>query len=556
MRKKEYSIDKKNKIKVVRTILESIILVVLAVVIIKALFTFTHYVPYAKASSNDEGFIAISYFGVDRNGTDTLISTKNLDAQLKALKDNGYETVTQQDIIDYYKKGKKLPEKSLFLMFEDGRNDTAIFAQKIMEEYNYKATIFTYANEIDGRNPKFLKGDDLNELTKSTFWELGTNGYRLAYINVFDKHKKYLGNMTSEEFVKKSSEINRDYNHYLMDYIRDGDGIPAESYDDMQERFDYDYNKLKQNYIKDVGNVPQLYVLMHSNTEKFGTNDKASEINEKWIKNLFTMNFNREGYSLNTKDSSIYDLTRIQPQAYWSTNHLLMRVKDDVNKNINFVVGDKEKASKFKEEKGKAEFADNKIILTSESQSSGTLKLLKSDNYKNIKLSCELDGNLLGSQGFCLFSDSNQDNCVYVKYCNNIIKIIDKNNGTEKELCSFDLDKDRTEDYDIKDAGKVKLDIRVINNKLSLNANDINIAKDLNIEDKQGAVYLESAWFEYGYSHRNIADDVYDGVYKDLFITDENDNVLYDNRLHGKEKVVYYGGNTLHKIINWFVENL
>ena len=39
--------------------------------------------------------------------------------------------------------------------------------------------------------------------------------------------------------------------------------------------------------------------------------------NEKWIRKLFTMNFNREGCSFNQRNSSLYDLTRMQPQPYW-----------------------------------------------------------------------------------------------------------------------------------------------------------------------------------------------------------------------------------------------
>ncbi len=556
MKKKVFSLKKKNFIKVIRTIFESITLVVLVILVWKALFSVTSYEPYTKTGSSDNGFIAVSYFGVDRNGTDSFISTESLEAQLKALKDNGYVTVTQQDIIDYYKNGKKLPEKSLFLMFEDGRNDTAVFAEKVMEKYNYKASMFTYADEVKGSNPKFLKANDLKRLIKTTFWELGTNGYRLAYINVFDKDKNYIGNLTSEEFLRKKSEINRDYNHYLMDYIRDEDNIPIESYKEMEERFSYDYNALKKIYSEEVGYVPDLYVLMHSNTEKFGTSDAAGKINEKWIKNLFKMNFNREGHSLNTKDSSIYDLTRIQPQTYWSTNHLLMKINNDTDKNIKFVTGDKRRAARFKEIKGQAEFKDNKIILTSESQSNGLVELLKSHNYKDMNISVQLDGNIIGSQGFYLYSDEEQNNCVEVKLINNEIKIIDKNNGVEKVLGSYDLRKDKSEQYDIKDIGKVKITISVNNNKLSVKAHDKNIAEDLNIQNKSGSIYLESSWADYGYSQRNITDDIYDGIFTDLYVTDGENNILYDNRFSGKEKVIYYGNNIIQRIVNWFIENL
>lgn len=152
MKNKRFSPEKKDKIKILRGTLQGIVLLVLLIVILKAVFTFSQYKPYDYndlTSNEDNGFIAVSYFGVDRAGSDTLISTESLEKQLKALKDNGYVTITQQDILDYYNEGKELPDKALFLLYEDGRRDTAIFAQKIMEKYNYKATMLTYADKFE-----------------------------------------------------------------------------------------------------------------------------------------------------------------------------------------------------------------------------------------------------------------------------------------------------------------------------------------------------------------------------------------------------------------------
>ena len=110
-RKYEMAKDRKKHI---RTLFEAIILFLLLVFVIKKLFTFTSYQPYNEKEidlqTRDNGFIAISYFGVAREGTETLMSEDMLDAQLKALYDSGYVTISQQDILDYYQKGKKLPK--------------------------------------------------------------------------------------------------------------------------------------------------------------------------------------------------------------------------------------------------------------------------------------------------------------------------------------------------------------------------------------------------------------------------------------------------------------
>ncbi|WP_097028450.1 glycoside hydrolase [Clostridium peptidivorans] len=561
MKNKNFSPEKKDRVKKIRSIFQGIILFAILVFIIKALCTFSVYKPYTldTISKNEKsGFIAVSYFGVDRTGDDTLISTEALEKQIKALKDNGYVTITQQDILDYYTKGKALPEKSLFLLFEDGRKDTAIFSQKILEKYNYKATMLTYADKFAKKDPKFLMPKDLLKLKDSSYWELGTNGYRLEYINVFDKYSNYLGRLNSVEFSKLAPKINREYNHYLMDYIRDEHGIPMETYEEMKERINSDYKKLSSIYNEELGAIPSLYALMHSNTGKFGTNDKASEVNGKWIKELFSMNFNREGYSLNLPDSSIYDLTRIQPQAYWSTNHLLMRIWDDTKKNTEFVTGDEEKASKFQEIKGQAEFIDDKIILTSLPKEKGLIKLINSESYKDIKISTTLKGNVIGSQSIYLRSNEDGSNSICVQLINNMVNVIENSNGNKNIIYSLDLsDKNKDKKVDIKEPGSKKVDITLIDKKLTLAIDDKKIVEGLKVNNEsEGSVLLESSWGNYGYSQRNIADDVYDGVFKSFKVTNTNNEVLYDSSLKGVEAVTYKVKTSFNKLVNWFIKNL
>lgn len=561
MKNKNFSPEKKDRAKLIRGTFQGIILFVILLVIIKAIFAFSVYEPYSSYTvSKDEksGFIAVSYFGVDRTGDDTLISTEALEKQIKALKDNGYVTITQQDILDYYKKEKPLPEKSLFLLFEDGRRDTAIFSQKILEAYNYKATMLTYADKFAKKDLKFLMPKDLLKLKDSSYWELGTNGYRLEYINVFDKQSNYLGNLNSVEFSKAASKINREYNHYLMDYIRNEYGIPIETYEEMKERINNDYKSLSNTYKEQLEYIPSLYALMHSNTGQFGTNDKASEVNSKWIKELFSMNFNREGYSLNLSDSSIYDLTRVQPQAYWSTNHLLMRIWDDTKRNIQFVVGDEEKASKFQEIKGESEFIDDKIILTSLPKEKGLIKLLNSERYKDIKISTILNGNVIGSQSIHLRSNEDGSNSICVQLINNIVNIIENLNGNRNIIYSLDLDdKNKENKIDIKEPGSKKVDIILSGKKINLAIDEKKIVEDLEVSNEnEGSIFLESEWGEYGYSQRNIADDVYDGVFKSFKVTDINNEVLYDSSLKGFEALIYKVKSFFYKLVNWFIKNL
>ena len=616
-RKPKNMVRRKNIRKVVRSIMEEAILILLLIIVIRALFTFDKYEPYDETKvemaqpGEDTGFIALSYFGVDRNETKTLISTERLKEHIDALAKSGYVTITQQDILDYYREGKALPKKSMFLMFEDGRRDTAIFAQKVTEEYNYISTIMTYASKFEEKDAKFLMPDDLLDLEKGTFCELGTNGYRLEYINAFDRYDRFLGGLNTLEYAHVQPYLGRDYNHYLMDYIRDEYGIPRESYGQMKERLDFDYDEMNRIYMEEMGQLPRMYVLMHSNTGMFGENDRVSAVNQARIFDMFDMNFNREGYVLNTRESSLYDLTRMQPQAYWHTNHLLMRIWDDTDQDMAWVDGDIKRKSQWDELNGKAEFQDNAIYLTCEPEAVGTLRLRDSETYKDVIVNTRLTGNKLGVQSVYVRADEQHDSGICVRVENNELYILDNNREiyhenldkltqaepvsvdeddlaaqiAEKELevqyaATVDKSKDAAvelamlnnedvatveegaeeyiEDININDPADRQLHIEVKDDKLTVAVDGYYALQEEKIGSVDaGYIFVMSGWGGNAYSQRNLADDVYDGVFVDFEVTQntgvEEEAVLYDNKLHGLDWLLWKGGYIWKTVINWFI---
>lgn len=578
-------VARKNRKKVVRCVLESVALVLLLAAIIRALVSFSAYEPYdaekveMASEKEDTGFIALSYFGVDRNETKTLVSTERLREHMDALSASGYVTISQQDILDYYQKGKALPKKSLFLMFEDGRRDTAIFAQKVTEEYNYLSTILTYADKFEAQDAKFLMPDDLKELEDGSFCELGTNGYRLEYINVYDRYDRFLGSLNTLEYAHIQPYLGRKYNHYLMDYVRDEYGIPRESYEQMKERINFDYDEMDRIYTQELGKLPQLYVLMHSNTGMFGENEKVSAAN--------------------------------QPQSYWHANHLLMRIWDDTRQDMAWADGDKKRKADWEELNGRSEFQDNEIYLTCEPESVGTLRLSQSRDYQDVTVDAGLKGNKLGVQALYLRADEKLRSGICVRVENDELFITD--NG--KEICHERLEditgekqvsieeddleaqiaekelevqyaatvqkgkdaavelavlKDQTpgtveegaQEYraalNLNDPGDRQLHVEVRGACLSVAVDGFYAVKNQTIETTDpGYLYLQSGWGGEAYSQRNLTDDVYDGVFVDVRVTEntgaEKEAVLYDNMLHGWDLFCFRLEALWKNVLNWFI---
>ncbi|WP_196600983.1 polysaccharide deacetylase family protein [Pectinatus frisingensis] len=605
----------RNRRKITRTILQLLILLVLCIFVVYNLFYTKTYQPYTDKTQSQDGFIALSYFGVQKTaGSQLLISQNRLREQLEALKKQGYETITEEDIYNYYENGGKLPPKAVFLMFEDGRRDTAIFSKDILQDLNYKATIFTYPENFSKKDNKFLTPDDLKDLTKSSYWELGTNGYRLYYINVFDRYDNYLGEMNPLMFGMVHQYLGRRYNHYLMDYIRDKYGVPKESYQRMKDRISYDYEKLENTYMNEIGYVPPVSVLMHANTGSFGNNPQVSSVNAYWLKKLFKINFNREGYSLNVKNSSIYDLTRMQPQAWWPVNHLLMRIKYDTKQDVNFEAGDTKRADKWNILKGACEFTDEKIYLTSLPEAQGIIQLKKSNNYKNINLNVDLLGNKQGTQEILLRSDDNMANYIALIVSGRDLIIQENLNGEKKELAKENLDKindlpiisipqdkhnseekaleafsryslstgqgkvytkrlkekseetvpsvaDGAKEYiptiNANEKGDEKISLTLQGNNISVSVNGRQVISTAVSLTNEGSIFLISTWSGHGFDQRNLTDDVYDAVFSGLTITNlPNENILFTSKYTGIDKIEYNIKNYINVLIGWFVKYL
>ena len=598
----------KDQKKTIGSVIQAIILTVLLVLLFRAFFMADRYTPFQeeeRVKQGDPGFVALSYFGVDRDGTSTLISTQRLEEHINALKRNGYVTISQKDIMEYYSKGTPLPEHSLFLMFEDGRRDTAVFSSKILEKYNYFATILSYGQKLEGKDDAFLLPEDLEKLKESSFWEWGTNGYRLSYINVFDRYDHYLGELNLQEFNDMRQYLGRNYNQYLMDYIRDEESIPKETQGQMKERISRDYQFMENVFTKKFVDLPFIYVLIHAITGRFGNHEKVSQVNEEWIKKFFYMNFNREGDSKNDRETNRYDLTRMQPQTYWYPNHLLMRIKADTGNDMIFEEGDKKRKADWEILKGAGEFRDSQIVLTSEPEGNGLLRLEESRAFQDLSLSVDLKGNILGIQRVCLRAGDVPEKSVIIELKNNVLSVYDNGSSIyETDLAEFDgkvfktvredelealkgaetlykensqlsysieqveaeikqkeesdlPDKDYIPDFQINERGSRKLDITLKGNYLSVDIDGRNAVSDLAVTNAEaGALYLESAFENFGYSQRNIADNVYDGVFENLLIKDDSGNVLYDNQLKGGELAFYGIRKTWNRIINWFIKTL
>lgn len=60
----------------------------------------------------------------DRDENSLTVHSDEFDEQMKYLSDNGYHTITPEEMMDAWENGTPLPEKPVILTFDDGSSTT------------------------------------------------------------------------------------------------------------------------------------------------------------------------------------------------------------------------------------------------------------------------------------------------------------------------------------------------------------------------------------------------------------------------------------------------
>jgi peptidoglycan/xylan/chitin deacetylase (PgdA/CDA1 family) len=135
----------------------------------------------------------IMYHSIQKNRSKLgkyTISPDELENDLKWLKANGYQTVTSEQLINYTENGKPLPDKPVYLTFDDGHYDNVHYADPLLKKYGFTAAVFVVGDFIDKsekegqQNPNYSYSsrDTLKTLAKEKVWEVESHSYSLHYI--------------------------------------------------------------------------------------------------------------------------------------------------------------------------------------------------------------------------------------------------------------------------------------------------------------------------------------------------------------------------------------
>lgn len=114
-----------------------------------------------------DGVPVLNYHQINDTEHNSLtVNTKQFEAQMKYLADEGYTPITPADMIDAWEGKGTLPEKPVIITFDDGYLDNYNHAYPILEKYHLKATIFLISDYVN-TYPNYLTWANVAEMQES-----------------------------------------------------------------------------------------------------------------------------------------------------------------------------------------------------------------------------------------------------------------------------------------------------------------------------------------------------------------------------------------------------
>ena len=181
------------------------------------------------------------------------IRPNEFENDLKYIQNNGYTTVTMNDLVEYVYNGTLLPEKPIVLSFDDGYLNTYHYAYPLLKKYEMKAVLSIIGDSTD----IFTKVKDENLFYSHTSWdqvnELIASGYFEIQNHTYALHTTNKGRVGTK--MKKGESLTH-YEEVLNKDIGNFQKLIEEKTGYLPNTFTYPYGAISKesvNILKNMG---------------------------------------------------------------------------------------------------------------------------------------------------------------------------------------------------------------------------------------------------------------------------------------------------------------
>lgn len=139
------------------------------------------------------------------------MSVSELEKQFAYLHDHQFQTLTMNEVNEYYHQQKQVPEKCVCITFDDGYKNFLTLVKPLLQKYNLKATCFVIGHKAISDNPLYLQKD---ELINDDYVQFYSHSYDLHHIAHLPKQKLIETLSVKEiqqDFLNNENIVSSDY---------------------------------------------------------------------------------------------------------------------------------------------------------------------------------------------------------------------------------------------------------------------------------------------------------------------------------------------------------
>lgn len=296
--------------------------------------------------------------------------------QMRALKKNGWRTITLTEFHDFMKEGKQLPDKSFLLTFDDGRRDTFYSFDPILEDMGFHSVMFVvtgFSMPDKGKPADFyLTKKELDYMLETGRWELQSHGHM--------DHFKYNVQSTTD----LSLEAQTVQGNFLSNRLWNDAANRFENDEEFANRIRADLVEARQRLEKTFGHTVHSFAYPFSDFGPSTVNfPDSTEIIARVVPTVYTFAFyqhwSANGDSFNYPDPETFMIRRIVPPLDWDGDDLMRALEAGYAKPLPYTsanIGDE-----WVGIWGDIEKNDGTITLAARSDSTGSSSFLNGSGW-------------------------------------------------------------------------------------------------------------------------------------------------------------------------------
>lgn len=231
--------------------------------------------------------------------------------QMRGLREAGYEPVTMRQVADWHDGKDTVPEKPIFITFDDARMDGFRYADPILDQYGFHATMFIPLEDVESFGSiGYANWPKIQEYQKTGRWHFEAHGAKAHSKITVDSRGRKMLYLIMPEWLPNKNRVETD--------------------EKWQQRIDEDHRLIKRR-LKQMVKVDSIgYAWPEGNYGEHSDSPAAIDYNLSAVKDHFRFAFVQDQYGLNVRSQDPYFLHRIEPPKEWSGKDLVAHI---ANKN-------------------------------------------------------------------------------------------------------------------------------------------------------------------------------------------------------------------------------